>query len=505
MKKLKIFSAVLASVLAVGTVMPFVGCGVAENDVNTINISVVNKGYKTEWITSLMTDFLASDAKYSGYKFQLYESYDDDTMKVTVESGANTCNYDLIFHGGNPTLIDDKYLTDISSVYNMSFKDKTLKDYMDESIVSSFVKGDKFTSIPWTQSISSVLINYGKVTEKLGAGWENTYKNRTTDEFMTFINALKDNGVTPFVITNDKNFYHVLYETWWAQYEGMSGVKDFFTARYYDEIEGTYKEGPEAFRQEGRLKSVQTLAAIFSNESNYAKYNSGYAMQTAYMEGKSAMIANGDWMQTEQGKKYSDVDMRFIKTPVISALGTKLGITESKLIEIIDYVDGVAAKPADITDAQIDKVTEARKIVYSTVDYSCACIPEYSIKKDVALDFLKWMYSEAGQRKYVAAMNGLTLPIKNSFKDDASVTMSVFAKSAAALAENAVYLFPNRNWKYAKAGLQAFAAREKGVIEYLLTGKSGSEYTPEYICDYDYQYYTKNNGNNWKDLQNRVK
>ena len=501
----RIFGVITATLLFLSA---FAGCG-AKNSETTINLSVINKGYRTEWIKTLMEEFLNSDAKYSGYTFEVKNSYDDDSMKITVESGIDLCNYDLVFHGGNPTLIKNSYLTDLTSLYEMSFKDGTLKDYMDESVVSSFRSGGGYYAIPWTQSVSGILINYDVVNSALGSGWEQTYKNRTTDEFGEFISALKRANVVPFVITSDKNFYHVLYETWWAQYEGMSGVEDYYYARGYIESEGeVVSDDPRTFLQKGRLESLKVAETIFKDKNNYKTYSDATTMQTNYMEGKSAMIANGDWMQIEQGANYSDVDMRFIKVPVISALGAKLGLSEEKMLEGIDYIDAVlsgvsAERPNGITDDQLEKLTEARKMVYSTVDYSCASIPVYSIKKEIALEFLKWMYSEAGQRSYVSAMKGLTLPVKNNFAEDLTVSMTEFARSAAKMSENAVYVFANRSWKYAKAGLQAFTARNEGVIEYLLTGNSGSEYdTATAIWRYDTEYYSE--GNNWRLLETKA-
>ena len=532
MKKVKWFSMVLAGILVTATAFSMVGCG-EKNSENVINVSVINKGYSTNWIDTLMTEFLSSDAKYSGYSYKIYNSYDDDTTKGTVESGINTCNYDLVIHSGNPTLIDDKYLLDISDVYNMSFENKTLKDYMDESVVSSFKNGNGYVAIPWVQAVGGIVVNYDIVKSALGENWENTYKNRTSEEFMAFIAALRNNlatGKTPFVITSKKGkeFYQMLYEPWWAQYEGMEGIKNYYTATYQNGDE-TVSDDIHAFLQKGKLFSLKETERIFSVAENYELYSAEDSMQTAFMEGKSAMICNGDWMQIEQSK-YTDVDMRFIKTPVISALGAKLGLSvyteqnggggvddirydisdETKFIAAIDYVDALlsgstdAVKPAYLTDEQVETIKEARKMVYSNIDYSCVSIPNYSIKKDVALDFLKWMYSKEGQKNYVSAMSGLTLPVKNSFATDSSVNMSKFAKSAAKISNDAVYVFPNRNWKYAKAGLSAFEARREGVIEYLLTGRSDSEINTAYaVYRYDYRFY--DTGTNWEDLKDRAK
>ena len=69
MKKLftKLLSAMLAMTIIVTGVTSLAGCKV-KNDPNTIYVSIINKGYGTEWANTLMDKFLKSDAKYANYK-----------------------------------------------------------------------------------------------------------------------------------------------------------------------------------------------------------------------------------------------------------------------------------------------------------------------------------------------------------------------------------------------------------------------------------------------------
>lgn len=525
----KALCVLLALSVTVTGLLGLTSCG-KKNDPNTIYVSIINKGYGNKWIGDLMGKFLQSDTAYADYKYELINSYDDSKIKTEVESGSKHVYYDLVVHAGNSTMINDNALYDISEVYEASYKDGKLSDYIDKSILSSFVKQkddgtEFFTAIPWAKGVRGLLINYDVVTEALGANWDQSYPIRTTNEFMQFIKALNENlsaNKRPFVMYSQDNYYDGLYVIWWAQFEGMKGVENYYKAKY--EEAGDVKEGQKAFLQEGRLHSLKVMEEIFSNDANYEIYTDWNGMQAAYMEGKSAMLVNGDWLYNEMGAKYEDKDIRFVKAPIISALGAELGLStatevegdnmevtynvteESKFIEVIDYVDKLnngesAEKPTGVSDEIIARIKEARNMVYSNVDYSCMSIPSYSNKADIMIKFMKWLYSDVGQREYVTAMKGLTLPVNNDATLDASITLSGFASSLKNVTKNAVYVFPNRNWKYAKAGLVSFTARREGPIEYLLTGKSN---TPE--CDsafeiymYDYNYYNK--GNNWALLQ----
>lgn len=507
------------------------GCG-KELDPNMVSISIINKGYGNQWIGTLMDKFLKSDAAYSQYKYELINSYDDSSVKTDVEGGSKHVYYDLVVHAGNSTMIKNESLVDITEVYNMNYKDGKLSDYMNDSILSSFVQkeGGKefYTSIPWSKSVRGLLINYDVVEAVLGANWENEYPIRTTNEFLAFVTALNNrlpSNKKPFVLYSQDNYYDGLYEIWWAQFEGMKGVENYYNAKY--EEGGEVKEGQKAFLQEGRLHSLKVMEQIFSNQNNYEIYSNWNGMQAAYMEGKSAMLVNGDWLYNEMGSKYENVDIRFVKAPVISALGVELGVTtdfnivdngnmditynvnsEDKFIEIIDYVDKInngiqADKPAGVSDEIINRIAEARSMIYSNIDYPCISIPVYSNKSDLMINFIKWLYSDAGQKEYVLAMKGLTLPVDNDATE--GVALSGFATSLKEITKNATYVFPNRNWKYAKAGLVSFTARREGPIEYLLTGKSDTPSCDSAfeIYNYDYNYYNK--GNNWSLLQTMAK
>lgn len=539
----KLISIVLAMSVIFTGMIGLTACGGEENDPNTIYVSVINKGYGTAWINTMLKKFIASDSKYSGYKYEIINSYDDDTTKTSVESGLEYCNYDLVFHGGGSYLISEKYLADLSAVYEMDYMDGKLTDYMDSSITSNFARKNSkdetyYTCIPWTSGGSGILVNYDVVNAKLGENWEEEYPCRTTEEFLDFITALRGKNVQPFVIVTNRNYYSAMYETWWAQYEGMAGVENYYNARYTDVVSGDVQEGPEAFLQQGVLQSLKVMEKIFSNSKNYGEaYENWNTMQAAYMEGKSAMIVNGSWMQYEMTGKlnYKDINMRFIKTPVISALGAKLGLStfttstgteaadvnyeitdESKFTAVIDYVDSIlsgeatAVKPEGVSDTVINTVKEARRMVDSDLDYSDACVPSYSKKKSVAIEFLKWMYSEQGHYEYVKATNGLFLPVENTLVQDHDITLNGFAASHKQnLNDNALFIGANMNWKFAKAGLIPFTIRNKGPVEYILTGESGlkvdgvkmnSAYA---IYKYNKSYYDK--GNNWNLLVNAAK
>ncbi len=521
----KKFRTICGTLLAGITCLSAVGCGGVQNEPNTLYISVIDKGYGTEWVEETVSEFLASDDMYSGYKYVIDKSYVDSAVKTSIESGEGYCNYDLVIHGGGVNFVEDKYSYKLNDVYNSTYKDGQLKDYMNSTAIKAYKKGEDFYAMPYVSSACGLMINYDAVDAVLGDGWENTYKFRTSNELLAFVEALSNTTLVPFTLVAKTRYYSYFTEVMWAQYETLENIEMFYNGEYYNEITGYKQQGAGAVLQPGRLQAIKVLEKCFATEE-YRRIYSGYdAMQTAFMEGQAAILCCGDWMLSEMGAtKYANTDFRFIKTPIISALGVKLGISqstsstgvsgqiddveytitdESKLLEIIDYIDGVTAtKPSDVSDDVIAKVTAARSIEYNGLTDLSMVVPEYADDAEIVVDYLKWLYSTAGHEKYIQATGGLTLPIEYDLENSTHyANLHTFMKTRWLLCnENINYYMRSQAYKLVKGGMYAYHAIFDGPLEYLLTGAANmsNRDTAYEIYRHDYEYYTT--GNNWTSL-----
>ena len=113
-----------------------------------------------------------------------------------------------------------------------------------------------------------------------------------------------------------------------------------------------------------------------------------------------------------------------MRMPVVSALGVKLGIEDSTLSDIIDYLDGDTASLPDFEstagytdDAVVAAVREARTIVHSIGPNHTAVIPAYANGKDVAVDFLRFMATDIAQESYIRSTGGASLPFNYDLKE----------------------------------------------------------------------------------------
>ena len=98
-------------------------------------------------------------------------------------------------------------------------------------------------------------------------------------------------------------------------------------------------------------------------------------------------MINGDWLWSEV-ERYSQVvelDFRFMRTPINSAIIDKLATvnSEEQLVECVKYIDTVldgtsGTRPAYLSDADYDRLLEARRMVRSTHTQQSSFVPSTS-------------------------------------------------------------------------------------------------------------------------------
>ena len=234
----------------------------------------------------------------------------------------------------------------------------------------------------------------------------NPYKlPNTTDELVKLCLSLYSDGQTPIIHYFD--YWYYLYEAWIAQYLGEDTFWKNWNAIYVDE-NGEEHENDVRFVTEnkGRYEAYKVLEDLLSPKGyTYTNCNSfnHTTAQTYFLSGKAVMMPNGSWIENEMG---GDVKANVLpmKTPVISALADKLGISSDKHLSlIVDYVDG-----AELTESQMSVVNKYSEEVIEEVRKARAMffggqpqhtiIPAYSNCIDGALELLKFIYSDEGMK-----------------------------------------------------------------------------------------------------------
>lgn len=510
-----------------GTGKSYDGKNVADSE-NTLDIVTLDKGYGTDWLYALAD---AYKDKYPEVEITITKETEDANITNKLEMGGEYSKYDLFFAGTDVRSMitsmlngdeEKSYLADLTDVYEAQPDGKMIKDTLDPSLLAVFQYEkdgeEKYYTMPWVQTIAGLLANEEVLAEKLGEDWESQYPVRTTNELLAVCAKLAEKDVPAFIHAADTSYYQFLYEVWWGQYEGLESIENFYSGRYFDEVEQKYKVGPEIFNQQGRLEALNVMEDIFGagysdKRSNSYTWNE---TQTHFMLGDAAFFSNGDWNNLEMEKSFPDSKVRFVRTPIVSALGEKLGITEEQLCQVIDYVDGMldgeeTEKPsfaptgAYTMDQVIEEVKKARTLTYTYSNYFTAFAASYGKGLEHAKNFLIFMASEEGQEIFAKAMDGPTLPYGYDVQSNDEIwsSYSDYAKSRWVIARNASYQYIRTDKPLGAVSMNAYRAISKAPIEVLLCHEdSNTRMTAQEIYETDYTYYKGSTA--WEDLLRRA-
>ncbi len=478
---------------------------------NTLDIIAINKGYGISWLIALADEFTK---QHPDIEITIRTETDDEVLASQLGLGLAYSKYDLFFSTLTPSNVS--LLADISDVYNGAPDGTAVKERMDPALLRSFASEDEngeetYYSMPWVQSLGGLLANNEALTKALGADWQTKYPVRTTAELENLAAVLKGKNLSAFIHAADTSYYQYLYEVWWAQYEGLDAIGDFFSGRSYD-AEGNPSLSPSIFLQEGRVKAVETLESLLSPSKGYSydiSNNIGWnETQTRFMLGDAAFLPLGDWTVREMATSFPNSDIRILRTPVVSSLAGKFGITEEELRAVIDYADGVtneapALSPKKLFTAEqvIEEVAKARKITFSYADRHTAYVASYGRGKQHAVEFLKFMTSNGGQKIFAEVMQGPTLPFGYDVSKDEAIwnSYSPFAKSRWDIAKDASLYLYRFDLPLGKQNLLPFRITTVAPLEVLLT-RSNDRKTANDIIMTDYNYYTASGNSAWNDL-----
>ena len=402
--------------------------------------------------------------------------------------------------------------------------DSTLKEWLKEGMYEANQTDDgKIYTVPWISPMDGLAYNK-LVLDQFGID----YLPRTTDEFIGILDQIKSGfsvdgkpvttaegeKIYGLISANNSAYWAFVWPTWWAQYEGMDNVYNYFQAKLPDAAENSLPDW-QALRQEGKRLSIVELDRFIAKDNGYMHPDSlnrdNLLSQIDFLDGKVAFIPTGDWMEQESIQAYREagieVDARFMKTPVTSYLGVKLGITEAELRAAIDYVDivsegGSAAAPtysgksAEESAEITRQISEARLLVSSSQASSDrAIIPAYSNNIEGAKQFLLFFASPKGQ-EIMAKYSGATSPFRYEASDEVKSGFSTFTTSAMEITAREGVRYWIDDFKYPiryKANLLITywntVNYQRGFEEVLYSGTK----TPQQVYNEDWSSYR----NNW--------
>ena len=456
-KKFKFTATVLGMLLLSTGVMA--GCngggGSTDNgDVKEVQIGVVSKGYGNEFAKSLAEEYnkLHTDVKVTVKKTTPTATYQDTQLQL----GKKRNNIDIFFTVTNTIFSTQSDATlyhwaDLSDVYDSAAVGyteadgtKTIEDLLDPSFVRDFTYTDgKQYSMPWTSGVVGLLYNKTKWdatnTNLKNAGKEELTLPKTTDEMFALFEKIKTADVKAasgnayaFSYSGQNSYMHFMFNSLWPQYEGKTASENFFEGK---NEQGVYTA--DIYNTKGREYAYDVVRNMILKSNGYV--NDGDSSQTydleqlSFLRGNALFSCNGDWMEREASAKFNpgDADVAILRTPVMSEIVNndkiKADFTgtdaekDAKLSAIVafideNYIDGNSAPSEedaamlDVSLTTLEFINHARLVRHTLPDF-VAVIPEYSNELNEAKDFLKFMYSKAGQEIVMRETYGCGAPL----------------------------------------------------------------------------------------------
>ena len=499
---------IISLLLALGMMMPMAACVVEEDGPENPDVTLMMKipdlGYGYEWLEALADGY----TQKTGTPTHV-EVTDVDTAYGTEIQGGSA-KYDMYFNRGpanvivaNPIRVGTKtydcILVDLTDVYtkpNPYDNGKTTilsklrdgYDYYNEELRDADGDGVKevhYFSVQYADSIVGIVRN-----KKV---WKSSWITPvTTDELLSLCNTIKTDGYTPFIWSSQASYWSNFWPVWVYQYQGYEDMLRFW--------EGLPEAGKgenlsaQMWNRKGWQEGLTVMEKLLDNEKGYMdSYSLSVDFTTAqgyFLDGgrNIAMMVNGDWIENEMKKNYSDVDLDMIKVPVVSAIidvvPDKSIANDAELSALIKAIDegntALTGAGYEVTQNDYDRVKTARNTYINPNTNHQVHIPAYSTKIELAKDFLLYMASDEGMMIMSKTSKGFLLPYEYSdaqmeeIKGVAGdfVRSCLEAREGNAVVSSAMY----RSRLFTVAGMPVVPRYQLGsAVEIILSSEKTSE------------------------------
>lgn len=530
-KKIKKAFALLLATLTIGACGFSVGCGSnSRNDDQYLEIFVADFGYGTKWVDNLISLFRQQDyikQKYPNldisYSKNSLETFTEDTIvsrNTTIDLffSTNSCFASIDQKENGKSAFEDLsdvYSAEVPGEGGITVGEKMNDNFKKNSVFQDKDGNEKMYTMPWVAGTMGLIYNKSLIEKYYG---ENYRLPLTTNQFSSMADDIRKNkNNTPFMFSAEAGYWDSsMFLVWWAQYEGLDNYTNFWEGK--DAFGDT---SCEIFNQKGRLKSMEVIQNLIGFKTeNGVEITNSHALatdltyrqaQTRFKNGTGVFMPNGDWFQNEESvSDTGECVITFMKTPVISAIVEKLEyrkdgeyMSDELLAEVVKAVDEGKTQIDEVSAADFDRIRNARNMAYPLGGHG-AYIPEYSVSKGLAKDFLIFMSTDIACESFIRSTGGSSQPFDYDVQTknpELFNSLSQMHKDRIEISESAIY-FPNGlNYKLFYYGGVRYINRTTDVLEICFCATNPKDRkTPSQIFSADYDYYSKNDEQNWKSV-----
>ena len=386
--------------------------GSGDDDTKTVlSIGAVRNGQDRVWLENIAEHFeyLCQDVSFEEGKkgVDIKLDYTADPTPITTALQAGVSKYDVVY-------LPERYaarvplqtVEDLSSLFASTVKDenKTIKDKMPAEY-AAYANQGMAGCLPYTQEYCGIVYN-AYLFEKYQ--WE---VPNTTEELLALGAKMAQVNVIPMIHcgTDRGAYWEPILNLWTVQYDGVEAYREYLN-----------NDVAALNQKSGRVKAISALQSFLTDDHfiDVRSWQASYSFvqaQTQYLvsalqsrnESPIAMMPNGEWMLSEmsdvvQQLENEDINaleklnIKMMKTPVLSSIIELCPsiADDATLSKVIDAVDAGESSYTGVTQADFNRVKEARCLV-ETLDYGFQ-IAKSSTKKDLAKSFLAYLASDEG-------------------------------------------------------------------------------------------------------------
>lgn len=439
----KKFAKLLSVILVSATFL--CGCGGNGGNGNQdsdqqLDIYLLEQGYGSDWCRDLIDEFKKQDWVKEKYPELEVTFFTNDVREWAFNNITLTKSnkYDIMFGNQlNSFAGQDDILLELTDlVYNAKVpgEDVTFKEKLNDSYVEYYTytnpsSGEEtFYSVPYYTGIYGFIYNEDALTSY---GLE---VPRTTDEFIKACETIRNANLDKyknndpaaqycFIQSKEAAYWQMdggVLSPWWAQYEGVEGYNNFYNGIVNGE------RSVDIFKQQGRLESLKVIEELLDYNNQYVSpqsFNQEYMIsQTAFLQGAAVFHYNGDYFTDEmkdvkqrlENNNYKIPVIKMMKNPIISSIKNKCTTIadDAELSALVKAIDAgsreLKGDGYEVNQKDFNKVFEARRIVNGSLT-APGVIPSYAKGKGVAVDFLRFMATDAGISAYCKGASGATI------------------------------------------------------------------------------------------------
>ena len=400
-------------------------------DIVHLNISTFDGGFGSNWLEDMADAF---EGVYPNVKINIKTFLNYSNIEAMLSADIYEC--DLLVSITNNTRggVNGLFLplNDVLESKANETETKTIGEKMGEISESEYIVFNNEKNayqMPIHLGTTGMYYNKSSLDSMYPSGYQLPV---TTDEMVAMCDDIKNNDLGwGLVYTTETDAEYAIYmrDILQSQYMGLEAFNNYYDGKYEKDGEYVFADDMQDMVDkwhEARLSSLEFLTKLYNLDNGYAPKSvkqMDFSLAQAYFWGvtsyadykPTAFMINGDWLynEVEYLQEYKVRDIRPMRAPINSAIIDNLSsiTSDAQLAECIRYIDGVlenkvSEKPKYISDSDLVRLTEARKMVWTTHNQSTASIPFNSKCPDEAKEFLRFIASDDGCSIYSTNLQG---------------------------------------------------------------------------------------------------